>query len=132
MDWTQVEQGFSSLLAKFFPFLMIFQSGARRTLKNEEKPYSSCVEIIFMHWFLAAKNPIYHFERPGPSLLYNKFMKAFLSSSITKALFGQKEIQKIAQNMLKWMVYQTTFLATKICNVENVFLFCRSCRIYVM
>ena len=32
----QVEQGFSSFFTKFLPYLMIFQSGVHRTLKNHQ------------------------------------------------------------------------------------------------
>ena len=61
MGWRHVEQGFFSFFANFLPHLMIFQSGACgrccRTLKNhqimqkfgenEEKPWSTCLQLIF-------------------------------------------------------------------------------------
>ena len=76
----------------FFHFWWFFK------VQNAEKKLLS---IHFSNWYnIIAKA---RFCRIGPSLFYNKFMKAFLSSIITKAIFGQKEIQKIAQNMLRWI-----------------------------
>ncbi len=58
MGWTQVEQGFSSFIAKFLPFLMKVEPtecseehskiiiNGKNLAKNEEKHCSTCIQPI--------------------------------------------------------------------------------------